>query len=98
MTSVGRGVHATTVPTPATRAGVTVISATHDHKMLAVSDRIAWIRDGRLDRIDGRMDRLEEHQRQDFRFLLRLILSGYAGGIAAFGAVFWLLAKIKGWV
>jgi len=54
--------------------------------------------DGRLDRIDGRMDRLEEHQRQDFRFLLRLILSGYAGGIAAFGAVFWLLAKIKGWV
>ena len=31
--------------------GVTVISATHDHKMLAVSDRIAWIRDGRLDRM-----------------------------------------------
>jgi putative ABC transport system ATP-binding protein len=26
--------------------GVTIISATHDHKMLAVSDRILWIRDG----------------------------------------------------
>src|SRR5436189_795040 len=30
--------------------GVTVISATHDHKMLAVSDRIIWIRDGVVDR------------------------------------------------
>jgi len=34
--------------------GVTVISATHDHKMLSVSDRIAWIRDGRLDRFQRR--------------------------------------------
>jgi putative ABC transport system ATP-binding protein len=34
--------------------GVTVISATHDHKMLAVSDRILWIRDGRVDRIQRR--------------------------------------------
>jgi putative ABC transport system ATP-binding protein len=31
--------------------GTTVISATHDHKMLACSDRILWIRDGRVDRI-----------------------------------------------
>lgn len=31
--------------------GVTVISATHDHKMLAVSDRIVWIKNGRVDRI-----------------------------------------------
>ena len=31
--------------------GVTVITATHDHKMLAVSDRIAWMCDGRLDRM-----------------------------------------------
>ncbi len=30
--------------------GVTVITATHDYKMLAASDRIAWIRDGRLER------------------------------------------------
>jgi putative ABC transport system ATP-binding protein len=29
---------------------VTVITATHDHKMLAVSDRIAWIRDGSVER------------------------------------------------
>jgi putative ABC transport system ATP-binding protein len=34
--------------------GVTVISATHDHKMLAVSDRIAWIRDGRVERVEER--------------------------------------------
>lgn len=31
--------------------GVTVISATHDHKMLAVSDRIVWIKDGRVDKV-----------------------------------------------
>src|SRR3954462_12140329 len=34
--------------------GVTIISATHDHKMLAVSDRIFWIRDGLVDRIQRR--------------------------------------------
>jgi putative ABC transport system ATP-binding protein len=34
--------------------GVTVISATHDHKMLAASDRVVWIRDGRIDRIELR--------------------------------------------
>lgn len=31
--------------------GVTVISATHDHKMLAASDRIVWIKDGKIDKI-----------------------------------------------
>src|SRR5579859_6644623 len=36
--------------------GVTIISATHDHKMLAVSDRIIWIRDGRIDKIQKRED------------------------------------------
>ena len=34
--------------------GVTVISATHDHKMLSASDRIVWIRDGKIDRIEDR--------------------------------------------
>jgi putative ABC transport system ATP-binding protein len=34
--------------------GVTVITATHDHKMLVVSDRIAWIRDGKLVRMQKR--------------------------------------------
>ena len=33
---------------------VTVISATHDMKMLDVSDRILWIRDGRVDRLEER--------------------------------------------
>jgi putative ABC transport system ATP-binding protein len=41
--------------------GVTIISATHDHKMLAVSDRIIWIRDGMVDRIQNRADlKIEE--------------------------------------
>jgi len=33
---------------------VTIISATHDVKMLNISDRIAWIRDGVLDRVEDR--------------------------------------------
>jgi len=36
--------------------GVTVISATHDMKMLDASDRILWIRDGKVDRISRRQD------------------------------------------
>jgi len=34
--------------------GVTVISATHDYKMLAVSDRIAWLTDGAIERFASR--------------------------------------------
>jgi putative ABC transport system ATP-binding protein len=33
---------------------VTIISATHDFKMLSVSDRVVWIVDGRIDRIELR--------------------------------------------
>jgi putative ABC transport system ATP-binding protein len=36
--------------------GVTIISATHDMKMLKASDRIVWIRDGRVDKIEKRED------------------------------------------
>lgn len=36
--------------------GVTVISATHDHKMLDKSDRILWIEDGAVDRLEKRQD------------------------------------------
>ncbi|MFT5240470.1 MAG: putative ABC transport system ATP-binding protein [Kiritimatiellia bacterium] len=39
-----------------TEKGVTVISATHDHKMLAVSDRIVWIADGKIERIENVAD------------------------------------------
>lgn len=38
------------------KSGVTIIAATHDHKMLSVSDRIVWIKDGRVDRIANRDD------------------------------------------
>jgi putative ABC transport system ATP-binding protein len=33
---------------------VTIITATHDIKMLSISDRIAWIRDGKLERLEER--------------------------------------------
>ncbi|KYH37416.1 MAG: ABC transporter [Candidatus Bathyarchaeota archaeon B24] len=36
--------------------GVTVFTATHDLKMIDVSDRIVWIRDGKIDRIEKRVD------------------------------------------
>jgi len=36
--------------------GVTVISATHDLKMLDISDRIIWIRDGSVEKIEKRQD------------------------------------------
>jgi putative ABC transport system ATP-binding protein len=35
---------------------VTIISATHDLKMLDISDRIVWIRDGKIDRVEERAD------------------------------------------
>ncbi len=36
--------------------GVTIISATHDLKMLDVSDRVFWIRDGKVERVERRAD------------------------------------------
>ena len=34
--------------------GVTIICATHDHRMLIICDRLMWIRDGRVERIARR--------------------------------------------
>jgi putative ABC transport system ATP-binding protein len=39
-----------------TEMGVTVISATHDHKMLDICDRVVRVLDGRIDRIEKRED------------------------------------------
>ncbi len=36
--------------------GVTVITATHDHKMLSASDRVVYIVDGGIDRVQRRED------------------------------------------
>ncbi|TVR54909.1 MAG: ABC transporter ATP-binding protein [Puniceicoccaceae bacterium] len=36
--------------------GVTVICSTHDHKMLDISDRIVWMKDGRIDKLARRED------------------------------------------
>ena len=36
--------------------GVTIISATHDHKMLDICNRVVWIRDGTIERIERRED------------------------------------------
>ncbi|KPJ62862.1 MAG: ABC transporter [Planctomycetes bacterium DG_23] len=37
-------------------SGVTIISATHDMKMISVSDRVVWIRDGQVEKIERRED------------------------------------------
>jgi len=34
--------------------GITIITATHDTKMLSASDAVVWIKDGRVDRIAGK--------------------------------------------
>ena len=34
--------------------GVTIVCATHDHRVMDVSDRIVWVRDGRIQRIEER--------------------------------------------
>ncbi len=39
-----------------TEQKVTVVTATHDLKMVDVSDRIIWIRDGRIEKIEMRRD------------------------------------------
>ena len=36
--------------------GVTIICATHDHRMLDICDRLMWIRDGKIERIARRED------------------------------------------
>lgn len=38
------------------KEGVTIISATHDYKMIDVSDRVVWIRDGKISKIEERAD------------------------------------------
>ena len=37
-------------------SGTTIITVTHDDKMLTAADRMAWIRDGKLERIANRED------------------------------------------
>jgi putative ABC transport system ATP-binding protein len=34
--------------------GVTIVCSTHDHRLLNVCDRIMWIRDGRVERLEKR--------------------------------------------
>jgi len=38
------------------QSNVTVISATHDHKMLSASDRVIWLSDGQIEKIQHRRD------------------------------------------
>jgi len=47
--------------------GVTVVTATHDYKMLALSDRIAWIRDGQVERFQSRDELAIREGRADAR-------------------------------
>jgi putative ABC transport system ATP-binding protein len=41
-----------------TERGVTIICATHDHRMMNVCDRLMWIRDGQIERV-ARRDEVE---------------------------------------
>jgi len=36
------------------KRGVSIICATHDHRMLNICDRLIWIRDGRIERVANR--------------------------------------------
>ncbi len=36
--------------------GVTIICATHDHRLISMADRIMWIRDGMIERLADRSD------------------------------------------
>ncbi|MEX2389933.1 MAG: ABC transporter ATP-binding protein [Phycisphaeraceae bacterium] len=36
--------------------GVTVVCSTHDHRLLNICDRIMWIRDGKVERVEERKD------------------------------------------
>jgi putative ABC transport system ATP-binding protein len=36
--------------------GVTVVCATHDHRLIDMADRIMWVRDGKIDRLANRSD------------------------------------------
>ena len=36
--------------------GVTIICATHDHRLISMADRIMWIRDGQIERLAERSD------------------------------------------
>jgi putative ABC transport system ATP-binding protein len=36
--------------------GVTIVCSTHDHRLLNVCDRIMWIRDGKVERVERRAD------------------------------------------
>ncbi len=40
------------------KRGVTIICATHDHRMLNICDRLVWIRDGQIERV-ARRDEVE---------------------------------------
>ena len=39
-----------------TERGVTIICATHDHRLIDMADRIMWVRDGSIERIAERKD------------------------------------------
>lgn len=39
-----------------TKNGTTVVAVTHDMKMFNVSDRVVWIRDGKIERVSNRGD------------------------------------------
>jgi putative ABC transport system ATP-binding protein len=39
-----------------TERGVTIICATHDHRLIDMADRVLWVRDGQIERVANRSD------------------------------------------
>ena len=51
----GAGIHAI-LKRLNTERGVTIICATHDHRLISIADRIMWIRDGQIERLAKRSE------------------------------------------
>jgi hypothetical protein len=54
--------------------------------------------EGRFDRIETRLDRVEARQGEDFRFLVRLIITQGVLMIGGFAAVLGVIARAQHWV
>lgn len=54
--------------------------------------------EGRFDRIETRLDRIEARQGEDFRFLVRLIITQGVLMIGGFAAVLGVIARAQHWI
>lgn len=65
---------------------------------VAVLEQIARITTASLDRIERRIDALSAEQRADFRWLLGIMLGGFAAMLGGFGALLGAMAHGFHWL